>query len=91
MRNTQRLFTAVAAFILVAGPLQATPSQQWDFSGVDRIEIEGVSGDIEVRAGTGSDVAVELQSEVTPSDAFSPEVEQSGATLHINETWRRGR
>jgi len=62
-------------------------AEEWTFSGVERIEIDAVSGDVDVRPATGKDVVVRLESRVEPEDAFEPRVEQKGSTVRIDEQW----
>lgn len=61
--------------------------QEWDFSDVSKIEIDGVSGDVTVRPASGSQGKVQLRSDVTPADAFEARVRQRGSTLRIDEKW----
>lgn len=80
---------AVWAGLLAVTFLAATAgAEEWSFSGVKRIEIDGVSGDVSVRPAPGKDVVVRLESRVEPADAFEPRVEQSGSTVRIDEKWR---
>ncbi|HZM16220.1 MAG TPA: DUF4097 family beta strand repeat-containing protein [Candidatus Krumholzibacteria bacterium] len=82
----------VLGLLLVArggGPAWASP-EEWSFTGVERIEIKGVSGDVVVRPATGKQVEVKLVAHVVPSDAFEPRVEQSGTSLRIDERWHGG-
>lgn len=83
----------VLPVLLVAAvgvPVAAQSGQAWSFEGVDRIEIDGTSGNLEVVAGSGSAVALRLEQHVSPADAFRSEVQQSGSTLRIAERWGGG-
>jgi DUF4097 and DUF4098 domain-containing protein YvlB len=75
---------AVVALVLGAGTGNA---QDWSFSGVERIEIRGVSGDVEVRPAADAKITVKLVAQVSPEDAFEPRVEQNASTLRIDERW----
>lgn len=81
----------LAGLLLIAGlcaaPLQARQGQDWSFDGVDRIDIDGVSGDIIVRAGDDNAVRVMLDEDVTPQGNFRGEVDMSGGTVRIRERW----
>jgi len=65
-------------------------AQEWSFSGVDRIEIRGASGDVVVRPAADDQIQVKLVSRVEPAEAFEPRVEQSASTLRIDERWHGG-
>jgi len=83
-----RVFAGLLLIIgLCAAPLQARQGQDWSFDGVDRIDIDGVSGDVIVRAGDGSAVRVVLDENVTPQGNFRGEVAMSGGTVSIRERW----
>jgi len=62
-------------------------AEEWDFSSADRIELEGVSGDVILLPAGGGGGRVELQSNVSPRGNFEPSVEQDGDTLRIRESW----
>lgn len=89
-----RLGSLIKALLLVAlcvAPLQAAPAQQdWSFDGVDRIDIDGVSGDIIVQPGASSGVRLMLDENVRPDGAFRGQVDMSGGTLRVRERWDRG-
>jgi DUF4097 and DUF4098 domain-containing protein YvlB len=81
----------VTIFILLLAAAPAASGQQtqdWQFDRVTRVEIDGVSGDLTVRAGSGGGVMLELEQDVTPDDAFRPEVEESGGIVRVREDWR---
>ena len=91
-----RRLSLFAAMALIAGLSVATVNgaqpAQWSFDGADRIELEGVSGDIVVRAGRGSQIEIEIVEDVSPENAFRAEVERDGTTVRAREEWsRRGR
>lgn len=84
-----RIQKAVCAGLFAVALLTATAgAEEWSFSGVKRIDLDGVSGDVAIRPATGKDFVVRLEARVTPSDAFEPRVDQSGSTLRIEEKWR---
>ncbi len=62
-------------------------AEEWDFSGVDRIELEGVSGNVKLLPAGGGGGSVELRANVSPRGNFKPSVEQDGDTLRIRESW----
>ena len=64
-------------------------AEEWDFSSVERIELEGVSGDV-ILLPAGGGGRVELRSNVTPRGNFEASVEQDGDTLRIRESWTGG-
>ncbi|UCG50804.1 MAG: DUF4097 family beta strand repeat protein [Candidatus Latescibacterota bacterium] len=63
---------------------------QWEFSGVTTIKIDGVSGDVVIRAADGKKGRVELKADVHPPENFRAEVEQDGKKLYIDEDFRGG-
>ena len=71
--------------LCVCGPALA---EKWDFSGVERIELEGVSGDVILLPGRGGGT-VELKADITRGH-FEPSVEEDGDTLRIREEWSGG-
>jgi hypothetical protein len=79
----------VVLFSLSVACLLATASlaQEWEFSDVTRIRIDGVSGDLIIRPADGNVVRVQVEADVRPADAFEPQVEQDGKTLRIDEEW----
>ena len=84
----RRFFIFTALICLIAGAVfSATGSgdDEWEFSGVKKIKLSGVSGDVTIRPATGSTGRVELHSRVRPQDSFTPKVKQSGETLLIKE------
>ena len=62
--------------------------EDWEFSGVTRIKVKGISGDVIVRPADGNTGVVELREDVRPHNSFRPIVEQEGETLYIREKWR---
>jgi DUF4097 and DUF4098 domain-containing protein YvlB len=62
-------------------------TKTWEFSGVDRIDVDGVSGDILVQPADGDALVVELDADVEPEDNFRPSVEQRGSRVSIDEKW----
>lgn len=91
MSKIKTLIVFAATVLLAALPsAHGQQPQDWQFDGVTRVEIDGVSGGLTVRAGSGSGVSLELTSDVRPDDAFRPEVEESGGVLRIREDWRGG-
>ena len=87
----RRILVPVAALLLIAGATTTThayQTQQQEFSGVSRINGDGVSGDIIIKPAEGRQVRVELFEDVTPAENFEGEIRQSGSTLSIEEHWR---
>lgn len=84
MRTEKAVWAGLLALALVVSTADA---EEWTFSGVDRIEIDTVSGDVDVRPATGKSVVVRLVSRVDPSDAFEPRVDQKGSVVRIEEKW----
>lgn len=72
---------------MLAVPARAQESRDWSFTGVDRIGIDGTSGDIRVEAAPGTELEVTLRHDVEPRSSFRPEVQQRGSTLRIEEHW----
>lgn len=83
---------AAVAVLLVAWVLVGTGSadQRFEFEGVTKIKLEGISGDITILQGEDEIGLVELYSDVRPKGGFRGEVEQEGKTLYIEERWGRG-
>lgn len=59
--------------------------ESWDASDVERISIDGVSGDVIIRPANGGNARVELDARVRPADVFEPVVERHGRELDIEE------
>ena len=72
---------------LVAAPAYGQQTEEWAFSGIERIEISGVSGDLNVEVIKGSELKLSLRQDVRPREAFRAEVVQQGTSLHIREVW----
>ncbi|NIO27849.1 MAG: DUF4097 family beta strand repeat protein [Candidatus Latescibacteria bacterium] len=68
--------------------MTASAKGQWSFSGVTKIKIKGVSGDVTIRPADGKDIILKLHEEVYPEGSFTPQVEQDGNSLIIEEKWR---
>ncbi len=82
--------TLVAAGLAVAGQPAAREglwAQEWTFSGIERVDLRGVSGDLVVRRGSGDGIRLILEEDVEPRDAMRAEVEQRGAELRVDERW----
>lgn len=90
MNILQRVSLVALTGALLVSPAAAQDEQSWTFSGVDRIDIDGTSGDLELRIADGNEFELRLQQDVRPTDAFRGEVEQNGSTLDIRENWGRG-
>lgn len=82
--------TTCAGVLALWGAAGMAGAQEWTFSGVERIEIRGTSGDVAVRPGPGANVEVKLVARVEPADAFEPRVEQQASVLRIDERWHGG-
>ncbi|MGD8377394.1 MAG: DUF4097 family beta strand repeat-containing protein [Acidobacteriota bacterium] len=83
-----RLFRQISIILAVlAASVTLVAAQEWDLGGVDRIVLEGVSGDVVIRPGGNR---VELRADVRPSSAFQANVEQDGSTLRLQEDWSGG-
>ena len=59
------------------------------FSGKEKVKIESVSGDVILVVGSGKDIIVDLEYDVSPKGAFEPEFVESGSTLKLKEDWNR--
>lgn len=69
---------------VLAASVTLVAAQEWDLGGIDRIVLDGVSGDVVIRPGGNR---VELRADVRPSDAFRANVERDGSTLRLQEDW----
>ena len=80
----------VGLIAVLAGALSASMavSMEWDLSGVRTIELDGVSGDIEIRPASGAG-RVELAQNIK-SGSFEGMGELRGSTLSLSEEWGRG-
>ena len=88
MRRLRIAFIALFVLALGATPTQA--QQEWSFSGVDSIDLDGVSGDVVVRRAEGSEIRIMLDENVRPADAFLGTAEQRGSTIFVEEDWAGG-
>ncbi len=81
------------SLVLLVGSMSvvSAQAQKWEFSQVNRIRVDGLSGDVVVRPATGRTVRVVLVADVRPARRFRPRVDQDGAALYIEEQWGRGR
>lgn len=86
--RASRITAAAALTLLLAAAPGPVQDDTWSFSGVDRIELSGISGDLVVEAASGDAVELGLEADVRPADAFAPEVRQDGGTVRIEESWR---
>ncbi|HJN44413.1 MAG: hypothetical protein CL477_09545 [Acidobacteria bacterium] len=91
MNMWKHIFLTALMGAVVASPVAAQSEQTWSFSGIDRIDLEGTSGDLEIRLADGNELELRLEQNVNPDGAFRGEVEQRGSTLRIREEWGRGR
>ncbi len=86
-----RRFLMPAVALLLLGSATTTAhafqTEQHEFSGVTRITGDGVSGDVTIKPTDGRQVRIELFQDVTPSENFQGEVEQSGSSVRIKERW----
>ncbi len=78
---------ATIAIVMGTAGAQVEQGSDWTFSGVDRIEFEGISGDLVVERAGGSELELALRSNVRPDGAFVGEVDQQGSTVRIDERW----
>jgi len=88
MRRLALLALALPLFLLSIAVAQGDADERWTFDGIKTIEIDGVSGDVAIKRGSGDKVVVELDSDVSPDDAFRADVDQDGKTVVIDERWR---
>jgi len=87
----KRFAIATVAVCLIAVTVIAAAGEQsdeWDLSGITKIKLDGVSGDIIIRPAEGRTGRLELRAHVRPEDSFSPVVNQSNGTLKIKEKFR---
>ncbi len=80
----------IALFVVALGATPTQAQQEWSFSGVDSIDLDGVSGDVVVRQGQGSEILIVLDESVRPADAFRGTAEQRGSTVFVEEDWGGG-
>lgn len=85
----KRVVMSVICCVLVAAAVAAAGGDKgsWDMSGVVKIKLKGVSGDIVILPADGKKGMVELRSDVRPSDNFHVAVDRDGKTLNIKEKW----
>jgi len=88
MRKLTVLGICACLMLAVSGRTSCQEVERFDFTGIERIELDGTSGDVAMLPAEGASVIVELTRDVTPSDAFRAVVEQRGSTLNIEEHWR---
>ena len=65
----------------------AGDDNSWDLSGVEEIDIDGVSGNVVIVPADGRTGTIELRSRVRPDDSFEPVVKRRGSELRIDEKW----
>lgn len=88
-----RIMAILAAIMLMAGSVLAAGSgstERFEFAGVDRIVLEGTSGNIVIRQSDKNTGVVKLRYDVTPKDCFRGKAEQRGKILFIDEVWKTG-
>lgn len=90
MRKMILVFATILALALSASPGLASQTDDWTFSGIERVELDGVSGDLRIEATSGRELQLSLLTEFHRG-RFEPEVERRGSTLSIGEEWGRGR
>jgi len=88
MRKCIMLVTLVFVLVGCVSGMAWSEFEEWEFSAVTRIKVDGVSGDIIIRPADGNAGLVELRADVYPRRSFRPEVEQDGNTLYVKEKWR---
>jgi DUF4097 and DUF4098 domain-containing protein YvlB len=84
----RKFIMAAAVICLLAGAVIAATGamdEEWDLSGVTKIKLSGVSGDVIILPAEGRTGRLELRSNVRPDDSFTPKVKKSGKTLSIKE------
>lgn len=87
MRKTGIPILSVCLLLVAATVASGQEVKKFEFSGVERIQVDGVSGDFVIRPAEGGTGTVELRQDVTPAGVFEGEVEQRGSTLVIKEKW----
>lgn len=90
MRVVGSLAAAVLTAAMIAAPAAAQQDGNWSLSGVERLDIDGVSGDVILQPASGSELTIELRADVSPARAFRGEVEQDGGTVQLTENWSGG-
>ncbi len=90
MKAWQRISLAALMGAVVVSPVAAQSEHTWSFSGIDRINLDGTSGDLEIGLADGNEFELRLEQNVRPGGAFRGEVEQHGSTLNIHEEWGHG-
>lgn len=84
----RRFLIPTAIICLLAGAVlsaASTADEDWDLSGVTKIKLNGVSGDVIIRPAEGRTGRLELRASVRPEDSFTPKVKKSNGTLTIKE------
>ncbi len=87
MPKNMMVAAVVCLGIVWVSPDARAEREEWEFSGVQNIELDGTSGDIIIRPAEGETGRVVLLSDVHPRRNFRPEVEQRGEDLVIDEEW----
>ena len=82
------MFVLVSLLVVSFSPVITGETDEWEFSGVNRIRIKGISGDVILRPADGPTGLVELQENVRPYNSFRAVVEKDGETLFIREKWQ---
>jgi len=90
MRKFGVLSAAVFVGVVLVFMATGIADERYEFSGVTRIKVDGVSGDITILPADSTTGVVELRADVRPPRSFRPEVEQDGKTLYIEERWGGG-
>lgn len=86
-RLTGSIFVALM-LVVTAFTTNGLAQQDWNFSGVNKIKFEGVSGNITLTQGRDATGRVEVDADVYPRRSFRAEVEQDGNILYIEERWK---
>ena len=91
MKNQSRLFfTIILATLLFSCSIaQEEKTVEKSFEGLDKIEADFASGDLTLVKGSSSTVYVKLVY-TYDDDHFTPEFEQNGSKLEIEENFKRG-
>jgi len=89
MKKLTMIIAMTLSLLLLATGLfaQEMKTISKEFKNVESLEIELVSGDCEIIAGSGKTVSVEVKYDVKPEGNFKPEFEQQDNTLELSEEW----